>query len=246
MRLEGRVAIVTGGGNGIGRATSLLFAKEGAAVVIADWDGDAAKAAERDIKSQGGRALAVQVDVSKKAQVESMVQAALKEFGQVDIEANIAGITGRTEFLEITEEKLSAMLDVHVKGTFFCIQAVAPHMIKRQYGKIVNTSSISGIKGQANNVHYSAAKAAILGLTMALAAALGPHCITVNAVVPGALTQMTRGYTELAEFIKYPPRKLGRFGTPEEVAPAYLFLASSESDYITGDVIYAIGGGHLR
>ena len=239
------MAIVTGAGNGIGKATALLFAREGAAVVVADIEQDAGNETMNQVRASGGRAIFVKIDVSNKSEAENMVNMALREFGKLDIEANIAGITGRINFMEITEEKLSRMLDVHVKGTFYCVQAAAKHMMERRYGKIINTTSGSGITGQANNAHYSGAKAGIIGITMAAAKALAPYEINVNAISPVGVTRMTRDYPEVQATLNQPSRLRGRVGMPEDVAPAYLFLASDEAAYITGNIIHATGGRHL-
>jgi 3-oxoacyl-[acyl-carrier protein] reductase len=206
---------------------------------------DPGNEAVKEIQASGSRAIYVKTDVTNKAEVQNMVDTALKEFGKVDIEANIAGITGHTDFLEITEEKLARMLDVHVKGTFYCMQAVANHMMERRYGKIINTTSGSGITGQENNAHYSAAKAGIIGATMAAAKALAPHEINVNAISPIAVTRMTREYPFVKASLSKPSILMGRIGMPEDIAPAYLFLASDEAAYITGNIIHANGGGHL-
>lgn len=245
MRLKGKIAIVTGGGNGIGKATALLFAKEGAAIVVADWEESAGQETVKEIQTLGGKAICVKTDVAKKADVQKMVETAIKEYGKVDIEANIAGITGHTEFLEITEEKLGRMLDIHIKGTFYCMQAVASHMMTRRYGKIINTTSGSGITGQGNNAHYSAAKAGIIGATMAAAKALAPYEVNVNVVSPIAVTRLTRDYPFVKESLSKPSKLMAKFGMPEDIAPAYLFLASDEAGYITGNIIHANGGGHL-
>lgn len=245
MRLEGKVAIVTGAGNGIGKATALLFATEGAAVLVADHEKDAGIETVKEIKASGGQAIFARTDVSNRAEVHKMVETAIREFGKVDIEANIAGITGHTDFMQITEQKLTEMLDVHVKGTFFCVQAAAKHMMERRYGKIINTTSSSGITGQANNAHYSAAKAGIIGITMAAAKALAPYEINVNAISPLAITRLTKNYSEAKGSLSQPSRLMGRWGMPEDIAASYLFLASDEANYITGNIIHADGGWHL-
>jgi 3-oxoacyl-[acyl-carrier protein] reductase len=244
-RLEGKVAIVTGGGNGLGRATSLLFARHGAAVAVADWEEKVGREVADEIKAEGGRAAFVKVDVSKRKDVEQMVDATVQAFGRLDIEANIAGITGHMDFLDVTEEALTRMLDVHVKGTFYCMQAAAKHMMKQRSGKIINTTSASGITGQSNNAHYSGAKAGIIGVTMAAAKALAPYEINVNAVSPLAITRLTERYPEAVASLQKPSRLMGRWPRPEDVALVYLFLASEDSACITGTILHANGGGHL-
>lgn len=244
-RLEGKVAIVTGGGNGLGRATSLLFARHGAAVAVADWEEKAGQEVVEAIKAEGGRATFVKVDVTKKKDVEQMVDATVRAFGRLDIDANLAGITGHTDFLDITEEALSRMLDVHVKGTFFCMQAAARRMMPQRSGKIINTTSASGITGQSNNAHYSGAKAGIIGITMAAAKALAPYDINVNAVSPLAITRLTEKYPEAVASLQKPSRLMGKWPQPEEIAPVFLFLASEDSNCITGTVLHANNGGHL-
>jgi len=244
-RLEGKVAIVTGGGNGLGRATSLLFASHGAAVAVADYEEEVGRAVVKEIKASGGRGMFVRVDVSQKKDVEKMVDATVKEFGRVDIEANLAGITGHVDFLDVTEEALSRMLDVHLKGTFYCMQAAAKHMMNQRSGKIINTTSASGLTGQSNNAHYSGAKAGIVGITMAAAKALAPYEINVNAISPLAITRLTEKYPEAQASLKKPSRLMGKWPRPEEVALVYLFLASADSACITGTILHANGGGHL-
>jgi 3-oxoacyl-[acyl-carrier protein] reductase len=241
-RLENRVAIVTGGGGYIGGAVASLFAKEGAAVVVADLAGDRAEACAKQIVAEGGRAIAIQFDLCKKAEIDAMVAQVIKTYGQVDILANIGGLTGHggfMRFLDIDEAALEAELGSHTRGTFFCNQAVAPHMIERQYGKIINTASMSGISGHANAVHYSSAKAGIIGMTYSLAMALGPDCINVNCIAPGARRPgaKTTSNPVFTERATWPPRKIDRSGPAEDVAPGYLFFASSDSDACHGQLL---------
>jgi 3-oxoacyl-[acyl-carrier protein] reductase len=243
-RLAGKVAVITGGGNGIGKATALLFAKEGATIAVADFEVESSNATVKELQALGARAMFIKTDVSKKSDVQKMVDMTVKELGKVDIEANIAGITGHMDFMEITEERLSRMLDVHVKGTLYCMQAAAKYMIERKYGKIINTTSASGITGQSNNAHYSAAKAGIIGVTLAAAKALAPYEINVNAISPLAMTRLTETYPEARASLSK-PRLMGRWPSPEDVARIYLFLASDDAACITGTILHANGGGHL-
>jgi len=253
-RFEGRVAVVTGGGRGIGAAICRSLAAEGAAVVVADRDLAAAQAVEGAIKDEGGRALAVEADVTNRADVARMATAAVDTFGQIDILVNNAGITSIYPFTEIPEEDWERVMAVNAKGPFLCCQLVAPHMIARGSGRIVNVASQAGITGQANMAHYVASKFAVVGLTQSLALELGPHRITVNAVCPGDVVtdmhvQVSRALSTLkgltreelvAQAIQRCP--LGRLETPQDVANAVLFLASDAAGFITGEALNVSGG----
>ncbi|MGQ9583665.1 MAG: 3-oxoacyl-ACP reductase FabG [Thermoplasmatota archaeon] len=242
MRLKDRVAIVTGGGNGIGEATCALFASEGARVVVADVDSPSAERVSAGIRAAGGAAVPVAVDVRKAAEARAMVETALREFGRVDILVNNAGINRDAMMKKMTEEQWDAVLDVNLKGTFICSQAAASPMMERKYGRIINTSSI-GALGNIGQANYSASKAGVMGLTRTLALELARYNITVNCVAPGATkTQMTAGIPPdiAARFMESIP--LRRFAEPSEIASAHLFLASEEASYITGQVIFVDGG----
>jgi meso-butanediol dehydrogenase/(S,S)-butanediol dehydrogenase/diacetyl reductase len=252
--LEGKVAIVTGGARGIGRAICQALAEDGVSIVVADRDLSAAQTLERTLRDRDARALAVEVDVSRRADVARMMKAALDRFGQIHILVNNAGITSIYPFTDIPEEDWDRVLAVNAKGTFLCCQLVAPHMIAARSGRIVNIASQAGISGQAFMAHYVASKFAVVGLTQSLALELGPYGITVNAVCPGDVTtdmralvsqslSVLKGITQeelTAQAIRRCP--LGRLETPEDVAQAVLFLVSDSAAFITGEALNVSGG----
>jgi 3-oxoacyl-[acyl-carrier protein] reductase len=250
--LDDRVAIVTGASRGIGRATALALARDGAKIVV-NFHQQRSKALEvvEEIERLGGAAIAVRADVGKREAVNGMVEEAMQEFGAVDILVNNAGvIIGAGSLLEYEEEEYNSMWKVNVKGVLHCTRAVAPYMIEKSYGKVVNISSISGL-GMSNlpgNMLYASTKAAIIILTKRLALELGQHGINVNAVAPGVIrTDMGLGYRGAAEQekqLEYNRRSsiLNRIGEPEEVANVIRFLSSEESSFITGQIITVDGG----
>jgi 3-oxoacyl-[acyl-carrier protein] reductase len=243
MRLKDKAAIITGGGNGIGRATALIFAREGAKVAVADIVLDAAKAVAEEIKKAGGEAMAVPVNTAERESVEAMVKAALKAFGQIDILINNAGILRDAQLLKLTEENFDAVIDVNLKGVFNCTQAVAAHMVERGSGRIVNASSVVGLYGNFGQTNYVAAKAGVIGMTKVWARELGRKGITVNAVAPGFIsTDMTKGMPDNVIQMLVDKVPLKRMGSAEEVANAYLWLASDEASYVNGAVISVDGG----
>lgn len=246
MRFENKVAIVTGGGNGMGRATALRLAREGAAVLVADIEEDNAIAVSRDIIGAGGRALGIGVDVRSGKSVQAMVKRAVSEFEHIDILCAIAGVVYNDLIVDMPEEHWDAILDVNLKGVFLCGQAVARQMIKQAAGgRIVNMSSTNGLVGEAELGHYNASKFGVIGVTMTMAIELGKHNITVNAVCPGFIrTRMTDQYVAIPGFADSYLSKipLGRFGTVDDVAGAFLFLASDDASFITGTTLVVDGG----
>ncbi len=252
--LEGKVAVVTGGARGIGRAISHSLAQEGAAVVVADCDLKAAQTLERTLKDEGVHALAVEADVSRRADVARLVRTAMDISGHVDILVNNAGITSIYPFTDIPEDDWDRVLAVNAKGTFLCCQLVAPHMIASRSGRIINIASQAGITGQAFMAHYVASKFAVVGLTQSLALELGPYGITVNAVCPGDVVtdmhvQVSQSLSALkgisreelvAQSIQHCP--LGRLETPQDVANAVLFFASDAAGFISGEALNVSGG----
>jgi 3-oxoacyl-[acyl-carrier protein] reductase len=245
MRLKDRTGIVTGGGRGIGRAVAMAFAREGASVVVSDVDLEPAQEVAKEIAAQGGRAIATKTDVADRAQVKGMVDLALKEWGQVDILVNNAGNFSGAMLHKMSEEQWDSVVDVHLKGTYLCTQAVAPHMMERRSGRIINVTAFAGERGNLGSINYAAAKAGIIGITKAAAKELARFQINVNCVAPG----LTR--TRMSEILFTDPKfrdmylkeiPLGRFVEPEEVANAFLFFASDDSSYITGQVLNIDGG----
>lgn len=247
-RFDQQVAIVTGAAHGIGAATARRLAQEGASVVVADRDLPAAEATAAAIQEAGGKAIAVAVDVTERAQVEAMLAAALNAYDHVDILANIAGIAHDEPFLEITDEWWNRTLAVNLTGVFYCSQIVARHMVSRGIeGRIVNMASTNGLVGEELLAHYNASKFGVVGLTMTMAIELAPYKIRVNSVCPGLIeTRLTKEARDNPEWVKsYLPKiPLNRFGTPEEVASAVAYLASTDSGFITGHQL-VIDGGQL-
>ncbi len=236
--------LITGAATGIGRATALSFAADGYNVAVHyNKSEQAALNLCADIAQQGGRAMAVHADVSDAAQVRTMVQRVNEVFGHIDILVNNAGIAQSKLFTELAADDWDAMFDVNVKGVFHCCQSVLPGMISRKKGCIINVSSIWGLVGASCEVHYSAAKAAVIGLTKALAKELGPSGIRVNAVAPGVIeTDMIADLdNETREALKE-ETPLCRIGTAEDVAQTIRFLASEGAGFVTGQVISPNGG----
>ncbi len=244
MRFKGRVALVTGGGRGIGAATAQLLAAEGAKVAVSDLD----EAPAREVADPIG-ALAVACDVSVRAEVDAMVELTVKELGGLDILVTCAGIIRDNLLFKMTDEDWDAVIDTHLKGTFLCARAAQKHMVEKKYGKMVFLSSTSalGNRGQAN---YSAAKAGLQGMARTLAIELGPFNVNVNTVAPGFVeTRMTRATAERMG-MDFETFKLGagsqiplrRIGQPQDIANVIAFLCSDESGFVSGQTIYARGG----
>jgi 3-oxoacyl-[acyl-carrier protein] reductase len=243
MRLTGKVAIITGGANGIGRETAFTFAREGALIVLADFDTAAGEAAAEKLREKGAEALFQKVDVSNRDSVDRMVNAAKDRFGKIDILINNAGITQDAMLTKMTAEQWQKVIDVNLSGVFHCTQAVVPHMIEQGKGKIINTSSIVGVNGNVGQTNYAATKAGVIGMTKTWAKELGRKGICVNAVAPGFIeTGMVAKVPEkvINQMIDKVP--LQRLGQPTDIANAYLFLASDEADYVSGIVLEVNGG----
>lgn len=243
MRLSGKVAIITGGANGIGLAACERFAEEGASVIMADFDEKAGKEQEAVLKEKGHDVTFVQVDVVDRESVASLVEQTLQQHGKIDVLINNAGITKDATLLKMDPADFQRVLDVNLTGVFNCTQAVVPHMIEAGGGKIINTSSVSGVYGNFGQTNYAATKAAVVGMTKTWAKELGRKGINVNAVAPGfTATAMVEKMPENVIKQMASVVSLQRLGKPEDIANAYLFLASSESDYVHGHVLHVDGG----
>lgn len=242
--LEGRVAVVTGGARGIGRAIVAQLAGLGANVIIGDMLLDVAeKTAEEISTAAGKKIIAVNVNVTDTKSAGELIDRAVKEFGKVDILVNNAGITRDTLIMRMDESDWDAVLDVNLKGVFNCSKAVVRPMMKQRYGRIVNISSVSGQAGQAGQTNYSASKAGVIGFTKALAREVASRQITVNAVAPGFIpTALTNDLPDDLKHYILTATPAGRMGKPEEVAAAVAFLASEEAAYINGQVLAVDGG----
>lgn len=244
LPFNNRVAVITGGARGIGRAIAETFAQRGANVVIADLQHELARSSAKEITDSTGReALAVEVNVSDLSSAKEMIDSAVNQFEHVDILINNAGITRDTLIMRMDEDDWNAVIDVNLKGAFNCSKAVIRQMMKQRYGRIVNISSVSGQIGQVGQTNYSASKAGIIGFTKALAREVASRNITVNAVAPGFIpTALTEDLPEDLKKTILDATPLRRMGKPEEIAYAVAFLASDEAAYITGQVLAVDGG----
>ncbi|HTR68530.1 MAG TPA: 3-oxoacyl-[acyl-carrier-protein] reductase [Terriglobales bacterium] len=243
MSLSGRVALVTGASQGIGRACALRLAKDGAALAVAARNQEKLNELVNEITAAGGKAAAFSVDVGDEEQIKTAVKSALSQFGKIDILVNNAGITRDQLVMRMKRADWDSVLNTNLTSAYLCIQQVISSMLKQRWGRIVNVSSIFGQMGQAGQANYAASKAGLIGLTMAIAREVGSRNITCNAIAPGFIeTAMTSVLSE--EFkqnaVKMIP--LGRVGTPDDVASAVAFLASDEAAYITGHVLNVNGG----
>lgn len=243
MRLKDKIAIVTGGADGIGKATAVKFAAEGATVII--WDLNAEKGAEtvKEITENGGKVNFAKVNTSVYAEVEAATKAVVQEFGTLDIIINNAGITRDASIKKMTPELWQQVIDVNLTGVFYCCKCASEVMVEKGYGRIINASSVVALYGNFGQTNYVATKAGLIGMTKTLARELGRKGVTVNAVAPGFVA------TEMVK--KMPPEvlkgmedkvPLKRLGQPEEIAAAYLFLASDDAAYINGTVLSVDGG----
>ncbi len=246
MKLAGKVALVTGGAQGIGKAVGLLLARNGADIVISDINLEKAEETAKEVQALGRKALATKVDVAALGDVEKMVEAILTQFGKVDILVNNAGIARDKLILRMTEEDWDAVLNINLKGTFNCTKAVVRHMSKQKSGKIVNIASVVGEMGNAGQGNYAASKAGVIGFTKTIAREFAQRGINVNAIAPGYIeTPMTDA---LPDKVKEELKRLipmDRLGKPEDVAEAVLFLVSESANYITGQVLNVNGGIYM-
>jgi NAD(P)-dependent dehydrogenase (short-subunit alcohol dehydrogenase family) len=259
MKLQDRVAIVTGGGAGIGRSVCVNMVKEGAKVVVADIDQAAAQETADRIKKEGGHALAIKTDVTQKPDTQALAETTLKTYGKIDILVNNAGTDIKGAITELTEKTWDTLMNINLKGVFLCTQAVSHSMIERRYGRIVNISSMAGKTGEPLTSPYCATKFGVIGFTQSVALELGKHNITVNAVCPGPVdTDLIRQSVAQSAKIKgmapedflqeffIDPTPLGRIAQPVDIARAVIFLASDDAEFITGSTLNVSGGREMH
>ena len=243
MQLKDKVAVITGGGRGIGREIALLFAREGAHIALGDVNADILAGTQKEIESIGRQVVTAVVDVTKSEQVDSFVQKTLDKFGKIDILVNNAGVTRDTLLVRMSEADWDLVLNVNLKGAFICTKAISKIMMKQRDGRIVNMASIIGIMGNAGQANYAASKGGLIAFTKTVAKELASRNVRANAIAPGFIqTDMTAKLSDevKAEMLKFVP--LNKFGTVQDVANLALFLASDNSSYITGQVVQVDGG----
>lgn len=244
MLLEGKVAVVTGAGRGIGRGIALALAREGATVVV-NYNGSADRAAEvvRSIEEGGGKATAVQCNVSDFEAAKEFYANIVKEYSKIDILVNNAGITKDNLIMKMSEQEFQSVVQTNLAGTFHGVKFVSRPMMKQRYGRIINIASVAGVTGNVGQANYSASKAGVIGLTKATAKELAPRNITVNAIAPGFVeTEMTDVLSDSVKEAAIATIPLGKFGQVEDIAEAVVFLASDCAKYITGQVLCIDGG----
>jgi 3-oxoacyl-[acyl-carrier protein] reductase len=246
MELKGKIALVTGAAQGIGKAVTLLLARHGADVIVADVNLEKAEETAREVQSLGQQSMAVKLDVTRLQDVEATIEAALQRFGKIDILINNAGIARDKLILRMTEEDWDAVLAVNLKGTFNCTKVVIKHMSKQRSGKIVNIASVVGEMGNPGQANYAASKAGVIGFTKTIAREFAQRGINVNAIAPGYIqTPMTDALPEKAKEDLKRMIPMERLGQPEDVAQAVLFLVSEASGYVTGNVLKVNGGIYM-
>lgn len=240
-----KVAVVTGGGSGIGRAVATAAAQRGLSVAVLDCSEENAHGVCEEIRKAGGNPLPLVVDVSRKSEVQERLSRVLREWGQVDTLINCAGISNRKPAVELSEEDWDRMIEVNLKGTFLCCQAVLPHMFSRRQGRIVNTASNYGAQGSFQMVHYAASKGGVIALTKSLALEGAPYQVLVNVVAPGPVETplVPRTPEQVHAWEERIP--LRRIATPQDLVGAYLFLAAGQSEYFTGQVFHVNGGAYM-
>ena len=247
MKLKDKVALVTGSSRGVGKSIALAFAKEGAKVMINYTSNEkAANEVLETIQKMGGQAKVFKADVAKKAEAQALVQATVDAFGGLDILVNNAGFTRPAMMLKMTEEQWDAVVNIHLKGAWLCAQAAAPHMIAKNSGKIINVTSVAGMAGTVGQINYSAAKGGVISMTKSMARELARNNICANVISLGIVpTDMSEKITtdEKLKEIYMNRILLKRFGETEELTPAFVFLASDDANYITGQLL-AVDGGY--
>lgn len=246
MELLGKVALVTGAAQGIGKAIALLLAEKGADVVVSDINFEKAQETAREIEEKGRKSMALKVNVADPDEVEKMVEAIIEKFSRIDILVNNAGITRDKLLLRMSSEDWDAVLDVNLKGVFNCTKSVIKYMSKQRSGKIVNIASVVGLMGNVGQANYAASKAGVIGFTKTVAREFAQRGININAIAPGYIqTPMTEVLPEKVkeELMRLIP--MGRLGQPEDVAQAVLFLVSEASNYVTGQVLNVNGGIYM-
>jgi len=243
MKLENMVAIITGAGSGIGRESALLFAKEGAKIVVADVNENGGEETVAAIQNNGGESFFFKLNVTDREQSKNMVKTTMEKYGRIDVLINNAGITQDALVSKMTEEQWDRVIDINLKGVFNCTQAVVEVMINQGKGAIVNTSSIVGINGNVGQVNYAATKAGLIGMTKTLAKELGRKGIRVNAVAPGFIqTPMTAAVPDKILEIMKEKTPLKRLREPKDIANSYLYLASDDANFVNGAVLSVDGG----
>ncbi len=246
MKLEGKVALITGGAQGIGRAIALLFARQGAKVAISDINLQKAQETCQEVESLGGQAMAISGNVADAKAAEAMMEQAVEKFGGLDILVNNAGITRDGILLRMKEEDWDSVMAVNLKGAFHCTKAALRFFLKRRGGKIVNIASVTGEMGNAGQSNYAASKAGLIGFTKSVAREYAGRNIQVNAVAPGFIdTAMSQAIPQKEREFLIKQIPMERLGTPEDVAEAVLFLACPAADYITGQVLNVNGGMYM-
>jgi 3-oxoacyl-[acyl-carrier protein] reductase len=246
MRLEGKKAVVTGGGRGVGRAVSLAFGREGADLVINYVrNEEAAEEVVSELKQMGRDAVAVKADVSQKEDANRVIGTCLDRFGRIDILVNNAGISNPAMLHKMTEQQWDEVIDIHLKGAFLCTQGASLHFIEQNYGKIINVTSVAGIVGTTGQINYAAAKGGLISFTKSCARELARYHVTANVISLGiVVTDMTKKLQEDPKLREIYMRRilLNRFAEPQDISPAFVFLASDESNYITGQLLCVDGG----
>ncbi|MCM3004795.1 3-oxoacyl-ACP reductase FabG [Priestia koreensis] len=243
MRLENKVALITGAANGLGLEAAKVFVKEGARVALADFNEELGKKEAEALKEQGGDVEFFQVNVADRQSVDELVKNVVDRFAKIDILINNAGITRDAVLTKMKTEEFQQVIDVNLTGVFHCTQAVVPYMVAQESGKIINTSSVSGVYGNVGQTNYAASKAGVVGMTKSWAKELGRKGINVNAVAPGFIeTNMVKTVPQKVIDQLTATIPLQKLGQPSDIAYAYLYLASEESNYVNGTVLHVDGG----